>query len=261
MPKSPVTPEDTKKARLDEIRYRLSTPSPTPPLPGAPAASSGGNVTLEAIAELLKKEISPVQHSMHGLEQRMHDLTVSLDERLKSVESRLDGSEARIAKLEELVSSHAGHTDQDPLWAEIRAISAEMNKLKSAAASSITQWPGNVELTAVIGGLTSLNNVDEAWQWVTNSLWTHYGPQPTDIYSKGEFAGIVFAKLKNKEERDAAVKLLRKERSQGNGESIWAKPDQPLEVRSCSSFLFGLKWLLGQWGFDKKHFFIDILTT
>ena len=159
-------------------------------------------VTLDAIAGLLKSEITPVQQSMQSLDKKMQDLTISVDERLKVVESRLDGSEARIAKLEELLKVDRTTNDRDQLWEEVQALKGQINEAKVGAKEL-----NDMEITAVIGGLGALRDADHAWWWVNEQLWNLHGPQPTEVYCKVKFGGVAFAKFANKYDRDQAIKL------------------------------------------------------
>lgn len=78
------------------------------------------------------------------------------------------------------------------------------------------------------------------------------GTAPVDTYIKGDFKGVLFAKFMSKGAHDVAVDLLRKAGCKEGGNDIWGKPDLPLADRCKSSFAFGLKYLLVQWGFEKK---------
>ena len=212
-------------------------------------------VTIEAIAGLLKKEIAPVQNSIKGLENKMEELSVSIDERLTAVEARLEGSEARIAKLEDLISNAGEEKDLKSLWGEIQL-------LKDALQEPMKGTPGKrepdiIEITAVIGGLGSLPDIHRAEAWITDQLWSMYGPQPIEVYGKGEYTGVVFAKFHSKDDRDMAVRLLRQARGDDICKDVWAKPDKPLDLRVCASFLFGLRWLLGEWGYKTNSYYID----
>ena len=89
---------------------------------------------------------------------------------------------------------------------EIEQLKGGVTNKDAAVESKVT--------TAVLGGLAALTSTDEAWTWVSNKLWHLHGPQPTEVYSKGDFRGIVFLKFRDKADRDEAVKLLRQS-------SIW----------------------------------------
>ena len=41
------------------------------------------------------------------------------------------------------------------------------------------------------------------------------------------------------------------------GNNLWIKPSLPMNVRVPKSFLLGLKYLLGQWGYDRKKIQVD----
>ena len=107
----------------------------------------------------------------------------------------------------------------------------------------------------MIGGLSSLQNGDAAKDFVSNKLWELYGPQP-EIYIKGEFRGIVFAKFDTNGERDAAVRILRATRCNEGGNVVWAKPDKPADVRVLQSLVFGTKHALGKY-YDKRQIWGD----
>ena len=104
-PRSPVTPEEAKRDKLDAIRHSIQTPPPVPPLLGTTAPSTSSNVTLEAIGNLLRQEINPMKSSMSALEHRMGQLTLQVNQRMDKLESRVDSSEVRIHKLEQLVEN------------------------------------------------------------------------------------------------------------------------------------------------------------
>ena len=86
--------------------------------------------------------------------------------------------------------------------------------------------------------------MNDAWFWLSNKMWDLYGPQPTEVYSKGEFRGIIFAKFDSEEKRDSAVKLLRQSSLREGGNAVWVKPDKALHQRTLRSFAFGAKYLL-----------------
>ena len=42
------------------------------------------------------------------------------------------------------------------------------------------------------------------------------------------------------------------------GSEVWCKTDAPVEVRVVRSVLLGLRWQLGEWGFNKKIIKVDV---
>ena len=106
---------------------------------------------------------------------------------------------------------------------------------------------------AVLGGLFALENLEYAKKWITNKMLSSCGPCPTEMYCKGEFKGILFAKFGTKGERDTAIQIMRKGRCSEGGQQVWMKPDLPIEDRVRHSFVFGVKYLLaGDWGWEEK---------
>ena len=108
-----------------------------------------------------------------------------------------------------------------------------------------------------IGGLREHKSVEDAWCWMADELWKAYGPQPCVVYSKGDFKGIAYAKFRNTDERDAAIQIFEGLRKGGDGGNVWAKIDKELIPRVLSSFLGGLRWLLGEWGYRKSFYSFD----
>ena len=80
----------------------------------------------------------------------------------------------------------------------------------------------------------------------------------SEIFSKGDFKGILFAKFESKESRNRSVESFRKASLTRNGSRCWASEDTPVEERACKKFLFGIKSLLIEWGFGKFEIWIDL---
>ena len=99
------------------------------------------------------------------------------------------------------------------------------------------------ERAAVIGGLKELANLEKSETWVRDKLWTLWAPMPTEVYCRGDFKGVVFAKFGSKDDRDAAVKALKKAGLKEHGHEVWAKEDLPIEFRAPKRLLLGLKYL------------------
>ena len=114
-----------------------------------------------------------------------------------------------------------------------------------------------MECTMVIGGLREHNTIEEAGRWISDELWTAYGPQPCSTYSTGVFKGIAYARFENKQSRDAAVKVFEILKKRDGGTNVWAKMDQPINTQVLHSFCYGLRWQLGEWGYPKKEYYID----
>ena len=237
-----------------------------PPLPGPNVGAEP--LTLAAIAGLLDQKPGPITNSIREMQfdiERVESNVTNVSNELTelrtssvAIETRLDNSEARIAKLEELMKSGGSSQESSQLWEEVQAFKDHFSKAEHAHTRK--QGQVDIEVTAVIGGLGALTGIDQARQWVSDQMWALYGPQPSEVYCKGDFYGMVFAKFANKDSRDSAVKLLRQARSSEGGNQVWAKPDRLLAERTLRSIAFGTKHAMTEWGWPETALWADICT-
>jgi hypothetical protein len=81
---------------------------------------------------------------------------------------------------------------------------------------------------------------------------------PSATFFKGaDFKGMLFCKFKKAEEATKALNVLNKAKLDYEGHEIRCKPDAPIEERVPLSLLLGLRWQLGEWGFNKKDIKVD----
>ena len=222
----------------------------------APSASNDGPATLAAIEGLLEVKLNPVAASIHGLQTEFVGLRVSVDERLRAMELRINAADVRIEKLEQLIEVRpAPPTCDGKLAEQIKNMEAHIAALRQGTSHAEAT---DRECTAVLGGLTALDDEDEAATWLTDKLASLSGPKPRDIFTKGdEFRGIIFAKFADKNQRDDAVSVLRRARCQQDGKDVWAKPDLPFEERTMRHLVFGAKRVMTDWGYDKAGLWAD----
>ena len=221
-----------------------------------PSAPSDGPATLAAIESLLEVKLNPVAASIHGLQTEFAGLRVSVEERLRAMELRISTADVRIEKLEMLIEEKQVPPACDGKLAEqIKNMEADIAALRQG--TSHAHAPDR-ECTAVLGGLSALDDEDEATTWLKDKLASLTGPKPHDIYTKGdEFRGIIFARFANKRDRDDAVSKLRRARCQQEGKEVWAKPDLPFEERTMRHLVFGAKRVMTEWGYDKAAIWAD----
>ena len=103
-----------------------------------------------------------------------------------------------------------------------------------------TETIENHKKTAVFGGLSSMT-LEQAKKWLTNQVWSAWLSQLVEIYCKGEFKGIIFAKFQGNTERDEVVGWFRKTCTKIQDADVWSKPDCPLNERILQSLVFGTK--------------------
>ena len=110
----------------------------------------------------------------------------------------------------------------------------------------------------VVGGLQGLSSLHSATTWLNKKLQELKAPQPVETYMKSEiFNGLVFAKFGAPYDRDIAVATLRSAKFTHDDNRIWATQDLPIPARAQKLFLLGLRWQLGELGFEKREMETD----
>ena len=84
-------------------------------------------------------------------------------------------------------------------------------------------------------------------------------PSPSELYTKGGFDNIMFAKFNTVEDRDAATAKIRAAKLTLD-KPVWASADLPLSGRVLRSIVFGTKRLFLKWGFAKSVLWVDTDT-
>ena len=65
-------------------------------------------------------------------------------------------------------------------------------------------------------------------------------------------------KFANTEDRNTAIKVLKEVINKQNGSTVWTKPDLPLTARVNQAFLFKIKHVMVEWGYDRKSIWVDV---
>ena len=125
---------------------------------------------------------------------------------------------------------------------EIGKLREELNCLKTSKTYK-PEANDDQTYTAVFGGLSKAGDIEEAQKWMRDKLWAEWLPAPENMYSKGEFKGILFAKFRTSSERDSIVVWFRTSSTQMSGSNVWSKPDKPLHERIIWSLLYGTKYI------------------
>ena len=70
----------------------------------------------------------------------------------------------------------------------------------------------------------------------------------------------MFVRFASIPERDAAVAKLNRAKVQVKIDSkpVWARADTAVDIRACEVFLWGLKKLLVEWGFEKRTVRVEV---
>ena len=111
-------------------------------------------------------------------------------------------------------------------------------------------------VTAVIGNLPSDLTFVDAEACIKEKLHNLCAVQP-EIYSKGDFRGMLFAKFRSTDARDHAVETLAKAKLHHGSRYIWINKARPAPIRCQFSLLYGVKKLLKSWMFSAGSLWVD----
>lgn len=169
-----------------------------------------------------------------------------LQHEVASFRGEVEGISVRVAKLEEILRT----TDSSRVETLVKDVEEKLESLRLKSSIHDPQQ----HLTAVVGGLQSMGDFESASRWVSGKLWRSYGPSPIDVYKKGDFSGMVFAKFLSQTDRDTAISLLH-----NTNDGTWAKPDMPLEERIVRKIILGAKYIMStKWGWAKSDLWADL---
>ena len=194
---------------------------------------------------------------MKTLERQLGEFNLAVDDRFKAVDTRIATTEVRVTKLEELIAQKPQQLAAIEVMEKIKVMEKTLADWTIVGAPSSADNDRDRERIAVLGGLRSLASKEDAATWIKDKLWQLYGPQPTEVYCKGEFRGIIFANFSHNGDRDEAVRLLRKAGCTEGGNTVWAKQDQNLQTRILTTFVFATKRFMG---YDGRSVWADVET-
>ena len=123
---------------------------------------------------------------------------------------------------------------------------------------NMPQSNSSYHLTSLFGNLDFINNEEAAKVWLKAKLHDLGVTPPSDIYAKGDFQNMLFAKFGTTVERDNAVLKMWKSNFKIGDKTVWSRPDLPIDQRVPQAFLFALKKQLLQWNYTKEECYVDI---
>ena len=82
--------------------------------------------------------------------------------------------------------------------------------------------------------------------------------KPYRAYSKGEFRSMLWLRFDSQSSRDHCVEVLGKAKLSLASSNIWIAADSPISMRVERKFLFGLKKLLVEWGWQSFEIRVDL---
>eukprot|EP00973_Karenia_brevis_P069512 9664570-Karenia_brevis.AAC.1 len=112
--------------------------------------------------------------------------------------------------------------------------------------------------SALFGGFGKADGSESSKEWLGNQLLSLTGERPDDIYHKGEWNGLLFAKFPTKEKRDHSLEKFRRARPSKGGSQTWGTEDLPVKDRIQKQVLFAAKKLMIEYGHDKFLTWVDV---
>ena len=103
------------------------------------------------------------------------------------------------------------------------------------------------------------HDFEAARQWLIAQCTKSGMPEPIDIYSKGDFKGLIFARCLSCAQRDQPIASINNIPSSVFPKT-WARIDQPIDIRMAESALFAIKRMLVEWKFNKRCVRVDTDT-
>ena len=257
-PRMPCKTAASTTAGGDQVDSAPFTPPGTPPRTPPGVTPTSHQDLLGGISALLDRKFDerliPIVEQVGKLESEVAKLSITVADDKKHTDDKLDTIQSRLQVLESS-SSSSMQMHYDPN-SELQNKVQELEK-----AVRIIKEPSSEDsrmVTALVGGLKELGNVDDAFKFVSEALWSTWAPHPQDHYTKGEFQGILFLKFPSREDRDVAIESIKKANITHSGNKIWAKPDLALSVRMKQGFLCKMKNMMVGWGYDPKSLWVNV---
>ena len=230
-------------ARLQAVAKSLASPVRQPVFKDAAAGSEA--VTLEAISALLDSKLdnklAPLTAAVGELQSDMQQLKLdtaieagALAQRVGHMEAMMSETTKRLDKLEDNAatsgSTGATHQAQETARQQLQDLERQLAELKAAKVRTAT---------AVVGGMGfSRSGRPRARRGLLQG-------------QRGNFRGLLFANFADENQRDSFVHAVRNSGWSVGDVAVWAKPDQPLDIRTVESYQFGLRRLLVERGFNR----------
>jgi len=120
--------------------------------------------------------------------------------------------------------------------------------------------PSLEPLGVVMGNIPKAENFEQAEAWFRKRCSETNTPLPREVYIKGDFKGLIFAKCSSVAHRDQVIAIVRNCPG-GVFPKPWAKVDQPFDIRTAESALSSIKRMLIDWGYNKSAVRVDTDTN
>ena len=207
----------------------------------------------------LKNELQHMYSKVGAIEDRVGIQEINIDNVMTTI-SKLDAAyqnrfqeyETCILDIKEVLAenmpSNFDHVSGNAK--KIAILEDQLSKMKMSGKDQHSK-------TMVVGGIGEDIDADEAEKWVRDQIQKYSKSTALEVFAKGEYHRMLFCKFDSEGSRDACVANLRRTSPQRHQNQTQFSEDQPVDVRSCFSILFGARRLLLNWGESKDKIWVD----
>lgn len=206
-------------------------------------------VTLDAISTLLDQKLSPVH-------QLAKDLRNDLSSFKASVREEFHSMGLRVASIEKFKHDNCS---------KIAELEKQVANIKLSLSSGSNTPSANlphrvIDCNIVVGNIPGNLTFEDAKKWLSKHCDNLKIPPPPEVYTKGEFVGLLFAKCASPTHRDTILASIRaaSNAAYGNDQRTWAKIDRPFTLRTVESALLAMRRMLISWEYPKSLVQVDM---
>ena len=212
--------------------------------------------------EDLEKAVAPLTKSVAKLEEQVQNLTTSFSTFENKVKKDMENMEKRLNAVEVALStgviSEESKTKFDEIQKQIEALKLEKTRPSS-------NLPDNqMDCTAVFGNFTNVT-AEQAEAWISTECGKLGTGQITKQYFKEKFSTIMWVVFESSACRDAVLEKIQKAWKLSmwscEGVKVWVKEDALIDERVTRSLLFGTKFLLASWGYQRDFIWVDMESS
>eukprot|EP00438_Fugacium_kawagutii_P006461 Skav224965 [mRNA] locus=scaffold3893:17080:25909:+ [translate_table: standard] len=209
---------------------------------------SPNDVTLQAIANLLDQKLDPVHKLARELRDDLSKFKASVRAEFQSMGLRVSTMEGQNAETCSKIAE---------LEKEVANIRISISTSSTAPAAKAN--PIDLHSNIVVGNIPGEATFESAKEWLTKHCQSYRIEPPAEIYTKGPYAGLIFAKCVSPTQRDSILSSIRTlHTSASSAPKTWAKVDKPLNARTVESTLMAMKRMLIEWEYPRSIIDIDL---
>ena len=246
---APASHTNTYETEFDDLPKEEDIHNPNAP------------VTVATMHQIFRQYMLPVMRANKSMSTDFQAFKTTMEAEVEEINIRTTNLEDDIeATREEIASTHV------ELRQEIAELREALQQVQTSTTPRSTTSTARATGTAtvVLGGLPH-ESLEEAETWINKALEDVHLP-PNKIYKKGTpdegFKGLIFVEFDTPGAAQQAQVHLQELSSKSlkprvGSSRVWCNLDSPIEVRVVASLLLGLRYVLTQWGFEKRYLKVD----